>query len=83
MKQIIHCPACGAEVDRPSGERLDVHLVCFHGVDYRKVSPGIDEHRIGYLSPCGKLFESDEECIEHVLQHGKECVLEHFLRRWD
>ena len=76
MGGAMKCPVCGSGC-----EVLCDHLIREHGVNYNPVFDGIPERLpdITWLAPCGATFDGQEACDRHILEHGAQCILEHFL----
>ena len=49
---------------------LPAHLRLSHGVNYNIPLLGNGSA----YAPCGLAFRTDRDRIEHIVQHGKECV---------
>ena len=52
---------------------LPAHLRLAHGVNYHILPFSRSDDGSAY-APCGLAFRTDRDRIEHIVQHGKECV---------
>ena len=79
----MKCPVCQMPEAEWEQGYLHRHLIESHGVDYEGIFD-LDRHpahRNCFYAPCGLGFPHQEECVQHVLEHGRDCLLEHFLVR--
>ena len=71
----MKCPFCDSEVLAV----LPNHLASAHGVNYMPIQR--EPHHKGFFcTPCGLWFDTNEECDQHILEHGKQCLIDNYFR---